>query len=153
MILVEGWAEEILIPSFAKAIGIDLTAKGISVVNIGGIGFQHYANIFLRKNPPYMTIPVVIITDTDIRTYEKLTEKIEGKEVTSYVKKDNTVEITQKIAEIKANEYSYSTKSYIFCGIPYSNWSNFKNGYNYSDSRTYGERFHAYIIDYQCSCY
>lgn len=57
------------------------------------------------------------------------------------------------IAEIKANEYSYSTKSYIFCGIPYSNWSNFKNGYNYSDSRTYGERFHAYIIDYQCNCY
>ena len=57
------------------------------MVNIGGIGFQHYANIFLRKNPPYMTIPVVIITDTDIRTYEKLTEKIEGKEVTSYVKK------------------------------------------------------------------
>ena len=57
------------------------------------------------------------------------------------------------IAEIKANEYSYTTKSYIFCGIPYSNWSNFKNGYNYSDSRTYGERFHAYIIDYQCNCY
>ena len=102
VILVEGWAEEILIPSLAKAIGIDLTAKGISVVNIGGIGFQHYANIFLRKNPPYMTIPVVIITDTDIRTYEKLTEKIEGKEVTSYVKKENNVEITQKIAEIKA---------------------------------------------------
>ena len=57
------------------------------------------------------------------------------------------------IAEIKKNEYSYITKSYIFCGIPYSNWSNFKNGYNYSDSRTYGERFHAYIIDYQCNCY
>lgn len=57
------------------------------------------------------------------------------------------------IAEIKKSEYSYQTKSYVFCGIPYSNWSNFKNGYNYSDSRTYGERFHAYIIDYQCNCY
>lgn len=102
VILVEGWAEEILIPSFAKAIGIDLTAKGVSVVNIGGIAFQYYANIFLRKNPPYMTIPVVVITDTDIRTYEKVIEKIEEKEVTNYVKKDNTQEITQKIAEIKA---------------------------------------------------
>lgn len=57
------------------------------------------------------------------------------------------------IAEIKKSEYSYQTKSYVFCGIPYSNWSNFKNGYNFSDKRTYGERFHDYIIDYQCNCY
>jgi putative ATP-dependent endonuclease of OLD family len=71
IIFVEGWAEEILIPSFAKAIGIDLTAKGISIVNIGGVGFQHYANIFLRKDFPHLNIPVVIITDSDIRAYKK----------------------------------------------------------------------------------
>lgn len=106
VILVEGWAEEILIPSFAKALGKDLTAKGISVVNIGGVGFQHYANIFLRQNPPHMTIPVVIITDTDIRTYEKTTEKVGEKEVTKYLKKDNSIEITKKIAEINAKSTS-----------------------------------------------
>lgn len=71
VILVEGWAEEILIPSIANAIGIDLTAKGISVVNIGNVGFKHYENIFLRQTPPHMTIPVVVITDSDIRTYKK----------------------------------------------------------------------------------
>lgn len=86
VILVEGWAEEILIPSLAKAIGIDLTA-GISVVNIGGIGFSIMPIFSLGKNPPYMTIPVVIITDTDIRTYEKLTEKLEGKRSTVMLKK------------------------------------------------------------------
>lgn len=54
-------------------------------------------------------------------------------------------------AKIKENEYSYTTKSYIFCGIPYMNWSNFNYG-SYGDSKSYGERFHKYIIDYQCNC-
>lgn len=56
------------------------------------------------------------------------------------------------VAKIKENEYSYTTKSYIFCGIPYTNWSNFYYG-GYSESKSYGERFHKYIKDYQCNCY
>lgn len=71
VILVEGWAEEILIPSIAKAIGINLTEKGISIVNIGNTGFDHYSKIYLRKEEPYMKIPVAVITDSDIREYEK----------------------------------------------------------------------------------
>lgn len=55
------------------------------------------------------------------------------------------------IAEIKANKFSYGSKSYIFCNIPISNWSNFKNG-GYGDSDSYGERFHKYIFNYQCAC-
>ncbi len=55
------------------------------------------------------------------------------------------------IAEIKRNEYSYSTDSYIFCGIPANNWTNFKYG-GYYDSDSYGERFHKYIINYRCNC-
>jgi putative ATP-dependent endonuclease of OLD family len=71
VILVEGWAEEILIPSIAKAIGINLTEKGVSIVNIGHTGFEHYANIYLRQAEPSMKIPVAVITDSDIREYEK----------------------------------------------------------------------------------
>lgn len=74
VILVEGWAEEILIPSLAKAIGIDLTTKGISVVNIGNIGFQHYVDIFLRKKEPHMLTPIAVITDSDVKNYEKVGE-------------------------------------------------------------------------------
>jgi len=54
------------------------------------------------------------------------------------------------IAEIKENEYSYRTHKYIFCGVPDSNWRNFKSSY-YMES-TYGERFHKYIMDYVCNC-
>ncbi|TNH03297.1 DUF2813 domain-containing protein [Testudinibacter sp. TR-2022] len=71
VILVEGWAEEILLPSIAKAIGINLTEKGVSVVNIGHTGFDHYAKIYLRQTEPNMKIPVAVITDSDIREYEK----------------------------------------------------------------------------------
>lgn len=56
------------------------------------------------------------------------------------------------VAKIKENEYSYQTKTYIFCGIPSQNWNNFKNG-AYGDPKSFGERFHKYIFDYQCECY
>lgn len=105
MILVEGWAEEILIPSFAKAIGKDLTAKGISVVNIGGVGFQHFVDIFLRKQESHMTIPVAVITDSDVRTYEKVGE--------DYNPKSSKVlesEIANKLKEI--NEKSNQNVKY-----------------------------------------
>ena len=36
------------------------------------LGFEHYKNIFLRRNEPDMTIPVAIITDSDVREYEKV---------------------------------------------------------------------------------
>ncbi|MCJ8147003.1 AAA family ATPase [Acinetobacter sp. A3.8] len=113
VIFVEGWAEEILIPSFAKAIGIDLTAKGISVVNIGNVGFPHYVNIFLRKSPPHMTIPIAVITDSDIRTYEKVKTKVKSKDgekeeeevQINYQKRDVTTvekETAEKLTEIKS---------------------------------------------------
>ena len=55
------------------------------------------------------------------------------------------------VAEIKKDEYSYSTSEYIFCSIPNTNWSSFE--YKSSgDLETYGERFHKYIIDNVCNC-
>lgn len=55
------------------------------------------------------------------------------------------------VAEIKRNEYSMQTDTYIFCGIPNYNWQNFQMG-SYNDSKSYGERFHKYIMDYTCDC-
>jgi len=55
------------------------------------------------------------------------------------------------VAEIKRNEYSIQTTKYVFCGVPSMNWQDFRfKGYRDSDS--YGERFHKYIMDYQCNC-
>jgi hypothetical protein len=53
------------------------------------------------------------------------------------------------IAEIKKSEYSYSTNTYIFCGVPQYNWSQFQ----FQSFKTYGEKFHDYIFPYKCNCY
>jgi len=55
------------------------------------------------------------------------------------------------IASIKQNDWDYSGKKYVFCGVPYRNWSSFS--YSYLDfNTTYGENFHKYIMDYLCYC-
>lgn len=70
LILVEGWSEEILIPSIARKIGLDLTKYGVSIINVGNLGFANYTNIFLRKTEPFMNIPIAVVTDSDIRPFK-----------------------------------------------------------------------------------
>lgn len=53
------------------------------------------------------------------------------------------------VAEIKQG---WSTNTYIFCGVPDSNWNNF-SAWSISGDVSYGERFHRYIMDYTCNCY
>lgn len=67
IIMVEGWAEEILIPVLAEKIEINLTEKGVSIVNVGSTAFLRYAKIFQRKDGALMKIPVSVITDVDIK--------------------------------------------------------------------------------------
>ncbi|MFA5778780.1 MAG: AAA family ATPase [Elusimicrobiota bacterium] len=76
IIFVEGWAEELLLPSIAKKIDINLTEKGISIVNVGSTAFLRYSKIFQRNNPEdgEMDIPVAIITDLDIKPDEYVTK-------------------------------------------------------------------------------
>lgn len=69
VIIVEGDAENILVPTIAGLIDRDLTKSGVSIVNVGGTGFRRYARIFQRKNPAEdgeIDIPVACIADTDV---------------------------------------------------------------------------------------
>lgn len=71
LIIVEGWSEEILIPEIAKKISKDLTIKEVSIINVASVAYLHFAKIFLRKDEKDMKIPVSIITDLDLRAYER----------------------------------------------------------------------------------
>jgi putative ATP-dependent endonuclease of OLD family len=88
IILVEGWSEEILLPTLAmkmKSLGIienDLTEAGVSVVNVGSTAFLRYAKIFLRKEKPFVDIPVAVITDLDLKPTQYETIKGITKEKT-----------------------------------------------------------------------
>jgi len=106
IILVEGWSEELIVPTLAKKIGMELTAKEVSIVNVASTAYLHFAKIFLRNDGKTMNVPVSIVSDLDIRAYEReplldLNAKpIKGEY--SYIKQ-TIPEIEQKIIE-KANK-------------------------------------------------
>lgn len=72
VILVEGPTEQLLIPEFAKILGYNLTDYGISIISTNNLGFEHFVNIFKRKNVPYNPIPIAVITDADKRSQTKI---------------------------------------------------------------------------------
>ncbi len=69
VMIVEGDAENILLPTLARLLGRDFTKHGVSIVNVGGVGLRRYARIFQRKSPDKagkITIPVACVTDMDV---------------------------------------------------------------------------------------
>lgn len=69
VIIVEGDAENILLPAFARLIGRDLARHGVSVVNVGGIGLGRYGRIFQRRaadEQGKLDVPVACMTDMDV---------------------------------------------------------------------------------------
>jgi putative ATP-dependent endonuclease of OLD family len=63
VLLVEGDAEEILIPALTKVVfGISLDELGIGVINIGSVSFEYIASVFGRER---LQRRCAIITDLD----------------------------------------------------------------------------------------
>ncbi len=67
VIIVEGWAEEILIPEIANQLGYDLSKHEVSIVNVGSTAYLHFAKIFLRNDGKKLGIPVSVVTDLDVK--------------------------------------------------------------------------------------
>lgn len=80
VILVEGDAENILLPALAEIIDRPLHRYGVSIVNVGSVAFLHYAKIFQRQDGQNMNIPVSVITDMDVKPLEWKDD--EGKSLT-----------------------------------------------------------------------
>lgn len=79
VIIVEGWAEEILIPTIASKLGIDFTLREISIVNVGSTAYLHFSRIFMRSKGPEMNVKCAIITDLDIKPDDDNREENENK--------------------------------------------------------------------------
>lgn len=78
LIFVEGWSEQVFLPSLAKLlkelgmINKEITQAGASIINVQSIGFFNYTQIFQRRNSnEAIPIPIAIITDSDVKYYEK----------------------------------------------------------------------------------
>lgn len=126
VIMVEGWAEEILIPALAKKlksqniISKNITDSGVSIVNIGNTAFLRYSKIFLReKDNEILQIPVSVVTDVDIREYIKVPElnasgnvvkDANNKTVYTYEKRDFNEYNTETLAKITETELEFKAQ-------------------------------------------
>lgn len=106
VILVEGWAEEILLPTLAKKAGYNLTEKGVSVVNVGSTAFLRYSRIFQRTKIPEMELPVSIITDLDVKP-DKYIEIDPGSET------EKNFDLSEKLKEKEEKYNAPPVKSFI----------------------------------------
>jgi putative ATP-dependent endonuclease of the OLD family len=69
LLIVEGDAENILLPTIARLIGCDLTENGVSIINVGSTGLRRFARIYQRKYPEKdgtINVPIACVTDMDV---------------------------------------------------------------------------------------
>lgn len=70
IIMVEGDAENILLPVIADILGCPLEKYGVSIVNVGSTAFLRYSRIMVRQDGSTIGIPVSVVTDCDVRPYD-----------------------------------------------------------------------------------
>jgi putative ATP-dependent endonuclease of OLD family len=62
VILVEGVAEQLLLPVIAERMGRPLAPNGVAVINIGGVAFPPFTDLFGRNKLPHR---VAVVSDGD----------------------------------------------------------------------------------------
>lgn len=68
VILVEGVAEQLLIPVIARRLGRPLAPSGVTVINVGGVAFPPFTDLFAPDRLPYR---VSVVSDGDRQTTMK----------------------------------------------------------------------------------
>lgn len=105
IILVEGWAEEIILPALAQGMGKDLTAHEVSIINVGSTAYMRYAKLFMRRNMESMGCKVAIVTDLDVRPndddgqFDTAKEMAKKTSITEKVDTANYPDVSWHIAE------------------------------------------------------
>lgn len=66
VLVVEGDAENLLLPALARRLGRPLDVHGVSIVKVGHTGLFPYSRIFQRADDTILPIPVACIADRDI---------------------------------------------------------------------------------------
>ena len=95
LIMVEGDAENLLIPAIADIIDKPLNKYGVSIVNVGSTAYKRYVNIFKRRdNKSFGT--VAVISDLDVRALEYYDDNSSDRKTPKYWLKDAV------LAELKA---------------------------------------------------
>lgn len=84
LLMVEGDAENLLIPAIAQLIGKSLYQYGVSVVNVGSTAYKRYVSIFKRKDNKSFGLPIAIISDLDVRALEYYDDNSNNRKTPKY---------------------------------------------------------------------
>lgn len=79
VIMVEGDAENLLLPTIAEIIGRPLHKHGVSIVNVGNTAYKRYAKIFERRDGQQMGVLVAVVADLDVRSIEYYKDEDENR--------------------------------------------------------------------------
>lgn len=110
LIMVEGDAENLLIPAIAQLIGKNLYQYGVSVVNVGSTAYKRYVNIFKRKDGKSFGMPIAVISDLDVRALEYYDDNSKDRKTPKYWLRDNLRPELEKIS----TEVDYDAMSTVF---------------------------------------
>ncbi|MDY0129851.1 MAG: AAA family ATPase [Methanosarcina vacuolata] len=115
VILVEGDAENLLIPTIAKIIGLPLSKYGVSIVNVGSTAFLRYSRIFQRlRSEEIVSTPVAVITDCDARPDLYYTaENKNQKEVKKQPELNYSQRVENAIKDKESHYNGYPVKAFI----------------------------------------
>jgi len=106
VLIVEGEAEQILLPMLAELIGRSLYEHGVSIVKVGTVGLFRYSRIFQGTARPDLPVRVACVTDRDIpadsaKPYIGTTPSGKPRQTASDYRAE---EITQRIMDGKSHD-------------------------------------------------
>ena len=114
LILVEGDAENLLLPAIAEIIGKSLLQAGVSIVNVGSTAYKRYVSIFKRKDGKTFDMPISVVSDLDERALEYYDEGSKDRKLPKYWKKESVradLEAITRDVDYDAMETVFSSKA------------------------------------------
>ena len=110
LIMVEGDAENLLIPAIANVIDKPLNKYGVSIVNVGSTAYKRYVNIFKRQDNKSFGMPVAVISDLDVRALEYYDDNSSDRKTPKYWLKNDVMTELKAITE----EVNYDSMASVF---------------------------------------
>lgn len=110
LIMVEGDAENLLIPAIADVMDKPLNKYGVSIVNVGSTAYKRYVNIFKRQDNKSFGMPVAVISDLDVRALEYYDDNSSDRKTPKYWLKNDVMTELKTITE----EVNYDSMASVF---------------------------------------
>ena len=110
LIMVEGDAENLLVPAIADVMDKPLNKYGVSIVNVGSTAYKRYVNIFKRQDNKSFGMPIAVISDLDVRALEYYDDDSKDRKTPKYWLKDNLLPALTAIT----TEVNYAAMTSVF---------------------------------------